>query len=120
MTDYMRSVNPPSYFHDGLDFGHSEVGYSPVYAIHEGTVKKVAYDSGLGWFIWVISPDKYVEIYQEGFNNKSDIYVKTGQKTWLKSVKQTTFIYFKKRNKKSASADALLFGSMINPVDRFL
>lgn len=60
--------------------GDSEVGYSPVYAIHEGTVKKVAYDSGLGWFIWVISPDKYVEIYQEGFNNKSDIYVKAGQK----------------------------------------
>ena len=26
MTDYMRSVNPPSYFHDGWDFGHSEVG----------------------------------------------------------------------------------------------
>ncbi|MCI6761354.1 MAG: M23 family metallopeptidase [Lactobacillus amylovorus] len=80
MTDYMRSVNPPSYFHDGWDFGHSEGGYSPVYAIHEGTVTKVAYDSGLGWFIWVISPDKYVEIYQEGFNNKSDIYVKAGQK----------------------------------------
>ena len=60
--------------------GDSEVGYSPVYAIHEGTVTKVAYDSGLGWFIWVISPDKYVEIYQEGFNNKSDIYVKAGQK----------------------------------------
>lgn len=80
MTDYMRSVNPPSYFHDGWDFGHSEVGYSPVYAIHEGTVKKVAYDSGLGWFIWVISPDKYVEIYQKGFNNKSDIYIKAGQK----------------------------------------
>ncbi len=51
MTDYMRSVNPPSYFHDGWDFGHSEVGYSPVYAIHEGTVKKVAYGIGLGWFI---------------------------------------------------------------------
>lgn len=80
ITDYMRSINPPSYFHDGWDFGHSEVGYSPVYAIHEGTVKKVAYGSGLGWFIWVISPDKYVEVYQEGFNKKSDIYVKTGQK----------------------------------------
>ncbi|MDH5099626.1 M23 family metallopeptidase [Lactobacillus kefiranofaciens] len=80
MTDYLRSVNPPSYFHDGWDFGHSEVGYSPVYAIHAGKVKKVAYGSGLGWFIWVISPDKYVEIYQEGFNKKSDIYVKKGQK----------------------------------------
>lgn len=80
MSDYLRSVNPPSYFHDGWDFGHSEVGYSPVYAIHAGKVKKVAYGSGLGWFIWVISPDKYVEIYQEGFNKKSDIYVKKGQK----------------------------------------
>lgn len=80
MTDYLRSVNPPSYFHDGWSFGHSKVGYSPVYAIHPGTVKKVAYANGLGWFIWVISPDKYVEIYQEGFNKKSDIYVKTGQK----------------------------------------
>lgn len=80
MTDYMRFVNPPSYFHDGWDFGHSEVGYSPVYAIYEDTVKKIAYGSGLGWFIWVISPNKYVEIYQEGFNNKSDIYIKAGQK----------------------------------------
>ena len=80
MTDYMRFVNPPSYFHDGWDFGHSEVGYSPVYAIYENTVKKVAYGSGLGWFIGVISPDKYVEIYQEGFNNKSDVYIKAGQK----------------------------------------
>lgn len=80
MTNYLRSVNPPSYFHDGWDFGHSEVGYSPVYAIHPGTVKKVGYANGLGWFIWVISPDKYVEIYQEGFTKKRDIYVKTGQK----------------------------------------
>ena len=48
--------------------GDSEVGYSPVYANYEGTVKKVAYGSGLGWFIWVISPDKYVEIYQDRTN----------------------------------------------------
>lgn len=83
MTNYLRSTNPPSYFHDGWDFGHSEVGYSPVYAIHAGTVKKVAYGNGMGWFIWVISPDKYVEVYQEGFTKKKDIYVKTGQKIKL-------------------------------------
>ena len=41
MTDYMRSVNPPSYFHDGWDFGHSEVGYSPVYTIHEVQLRKL-------------------------------------------------------------------------------
>ena len=59
MTDYMRSVNPPSYFHDGLDFGHSEVGYSPVYAIHEGTVKKVAYDYFCtGHYAMVVRPEK--------------------------------------------------------------
>lgn len=80
MTDYMRSSNPPYYFHDGWDFGYSEVGRSNVYAIHAGTVKKVAYGSGLGWFIWVISPDKYVEVYQEGFTKKKDIYIKKGQK----------------------------------------
>ncbi|GFP09640.1 hypothetical protein [Lactobacillus helveticus] len=40
MTDYLRSSNPPSYFHDGWDFGYSEVGRSTVYAIHAGTVKK--------------------------------------------------------------------------------
>lgn len=74
MTDYMRSVNPPSYFHDGW------LRSWLLTCLRYCTVKKVAYDSGLGWFIWVISPDKYVEIYQEGFNNKSDIYVKTGQK----------------------------------------
>lgn len=43
-------------------------------------LKKVAYDSGLGCFIWFVSPDKYVEVYQEGFTKKKDIYVKTGQK----------------------------------------
>ena len=80
MTDYLRSSNPPSYFHDGWDFGYSEVGRSTVYAIHAGTVKKVAYDSGLGCFIWFVSPDKYIEVYQEGFTKKKDIYVKTGQK----------------------------------------
>lgn len=47
MTDYLCSTNPPSYFHDDWDFGHSEVGYFTVYAIHAGTVKKVAYGSGL-------------------------------------------------------------------------
>lgn len=83
ITNYLRSTNPVSYFHDGWDFGFSEVGHSNVYAIHEGTVKKVAYGNGLGWFVWVISPDNYVEIYQEGFNKKSDIKVKTGQKIKL-------------------------------------
>lgn len=83
ITNYMRSTTPPSYFHDGWDFGFSEVGHSNVYAIHQGTVKKVAYGNGLGWFIWVISPDNYVEVYQEGFNKKKDIYVKTGQKIKL-------------------------------------
>ncbi|MFC2694085.1 MAG: M23 family metallopeptidase, partial [Lactobacillus crispatus] len=83
ITNYMRSTTPPSYFHDGWGFGFSEVGHSNVYAIHQGTVKKVAYGNGLGWFIWVISPDNYVEVYQEGFNKKKDIYVKTGQKIKL-------------------------------------
>lgn len=83
ITNYMRSTTPPSYFHDGWDFGFSEVGHSNVYAIHQGTVKKVAYGNGLGWFIWVISPDNYVEVYQEGFNKKKDIYVKTDQKIKL-------------------------------------
>lgn len=79
-TDYARSLSPLSYFHDGWDFGWGEVGHSTVKAIHPGTVKEVAYGSGLGWFVWVVSPDKYVEIYQEGFNKKSDIKVKAGQK----------------------------------------
>ena len=85
-TNYLRSIKPKSYFHDGWDFGWSEVGHSTVKAIHPGTVQKVAYANGLGWFVWVISPDNYVEIYQEGFKHKKDIsvkpgkYVKTGQK----------------------------------------
>lgn len=78
-TDYARSVNPLSYFHDGWDFGWCEVGHSTVKAIHPSTVKQVAYGSGLGWYVWVVSPDKYVQIYQEGFNKKSDIAVKEGQ-----------------------------------------
>lgn len=80
ITDYIRSYNPLSYFHDGWDFGISEVGKNAtVKAIHPGTVKKVAYGNGLGWFVWVTSPDKYVEIYQEGFASKNDIKVKAGQ-----------------------------------------
>lgn len=80
ITDYARSLNPLSYFHDGWDFGVSEVGKnSTVKAIHPGTVKEVNYGNGLGWFVWVVSDDKYVEIYQEGFNSKNDISVKPGQ-----------------------------------------
>ncbi|MBD5431866.1 MAG: M23 family metallopeptidase [Lactobacillus sp.] len=78
-TDYARSLKPLSYFHDGWDFGWGEVGKSTVKAVHEGTVEKVAYGNGLGWFVWVISPDNYVQIYQEGFNKKKDISVKPGQ-----------------------------------------
>lgn len=80
MTDYARSLSPLSYFHDGWDFGFSEVGHSTVKAIHPGTVKEVRQAPGLGWYVWVISPDKYVEIYQEGFNSRKDITVKPGQK----------------------------------------
>lgn len=79
ITDYARCLNPLSYFHDGWDFGWGEVGRSTVKAIHPGKVKEVAYGNGLGWFVWVVSPDKYVEIYQEGFNKKKDISVKAGQ-----------------------------------------
>ncbi len=80
ITDYARCLNPLSYFHDGWDFGVSEVGRkATVKAIHPGTVKQVSYGNGLGWFVWVVSDDKYVEIYQEGFNSKKDISVKPGQ-----------------------------------------
>lgn len=84
-TDVCRRVYPKkSYFHDGWDFGWSEVGNkAAVLAIHPGTVKKVAYCTGLGWYIWVVSPDGYVEVYQEGFANRSDITVKAGQKVKL-------------------------------------
>lgn len=78
-TNYARSYNPLSYFHDGWDFGWSEVGHSTVKAVHPGKVVKVAYGNGLGWFIWIESPDKYVEIYQEGFKRKKDIKVKQGK-----------------------------------------
>lgn len=84
-TDVLRRYYPSkSYFHDGWDFGWGEVGKSAkVLAVHYGTVKKVDYCYGLGWFIWVVSDDGYVEIYQEGFNFKSDIFVKKGQKIKL-------------------------------------
>lgn len=79
-TNYLRSLKPKSYFHDGWDFGWGEVGHSTVRAIHPGIVQKVAYGNGLGWFVWVVSPDNYVAIYQEGFKHKKDIKVKAGQK----------------------------------------
>lgn len=79
ITGYKRCSHPKSYFHDGWDFGHSQVGYSRVNAVHQGTVYRVAYGNGLGWFVWVVSKDNYVEIYQEGFKHKKDIRVKPGQ-----------------------------------------
>ncbi len=82
-TDFLRRIKPKSYFHDGFDFGFSEVGHKPVYAVHAGTVHKVKYRPGMGLYVWVISPDGYVEIYQEGFLSITDIYVKKGQKVKL-------------------------------------
>lgn len=83
-TDVIRRVYPSkSYFHDGYDFGFSEVGHSSVYAVHAGTVHRVKYAPGLGLYIWIISDDGYVEVYQEGFLSITDIYVKKGQKVKL-------------------------------------
>lgn len=78
-TDILRRIKPKSYFHDGYDFGFSEVGHSPVLAVHAGIVHRIHYRAGMGLYVWVISPDGYVEIYQEGFLNNYDIYVKKGQ-----------------------------------------
>lgn len=78
-TDILRRPKSNSYFHDGYDFGFSEVGHSPVFAIHEGTVEKVKFRPGMGLYVWIISKDGYVEVYQEGFLNDTDIYVKKGQ-----------------------------------------
>lgn len=80
-TDVIRRYYPTkSYFHDGYDFGFSEVEHSTVYAVHAGTVHKVKYAPGLGLYVWVISKDGYVEIYQEGFLSITDIYVKKAKK----------------------------------------
>lgn len=78
-TDVLRRYKPKSYFHDGYDFGFSEVGHSAVLAVHSGVVHRVHYRAGMGLYVWVISKDGYVEIYQEGFLNNYDIYVKKGQ-----------------------------------------
>ncbi|KRL90603.1 M23 family metallopeptidase [Lactobacillus kalixensis] len=79
ITDVLRRTKPKSYFHDGYDFGFSEVGHSPVLAIHAGTVHKVKFREGLGLYVWIISKDGYVQVYQEGFLSITDIYVKKGQ-----------------------------------------
>jgi murein DD-endopeptidase len=78
-TDVQRRFNPPSYFHDGYDFGYSEVGHKAVLAVHPGVVHRVKFRAGMGLYVWVISKDGYVEIYQEGFVNDFNIYVKKGQ-----------------------------------------
>lgn len=83
-TDILRRVYPSkSYFHDGYDYGFSEVGHSTVLAVHAGVVKRVHYRAGMGLYIWVISDDGYVEVYQEGFLSITDIYVKKGQRVKL-------------------------------------
>ncbi|GFZ27671.1 M23 family metallopeptidase [Lactobacillus corticis] len=84
-TKYLRRLYPTkSYWHDGWDFGFSQVGQnSKVLAVHAGRVHKVGYAAGIGYYIWVISDDGYVEVYQEGFADLSSITVKKGQKVKL-------------------------------------
>ena len=64
-------------FHDGFDFDASRYNGNCL-AVHPGTVHKIGADLGW-WYVWVQSPDGYNEVYQEGFNNRSDIYVGEGQ-----------------------------------------
>lgn len=67
-------------FHDGFDWSFGMNGVhsgSTVKAIHDGTVKSVAYAAGLDYYVWVASDDGYNEVYQETFD-KSDIKVKEG------------------------------------------
>lgn len=64
-------------FHDGFDFGAGRYNGN-VLSVHPGTVKAIGADLGW-WYVWVQSPDGYSEIYQEGFNSASDIYVHVGQ-----------------------------------------
>ena len=78
-TDVLRRTKPKSYFHDGYDFGFSEVGHSSVLAVHSGKVHRVHFRPGMGLYVWVISKDGYVQVYQEGFLSITDIYVKKGQ-----------------------------------------
>lgn len=80
-TDYVRAAySADANFHDGWDYGFSEMGLgSDILAIHAGKVHKIDYRPGMGWYIWVISPDGYVEIYQECFNFRYEILVKPGQ-----------------------------------------
>lgn len=68
------------YFHDGFDWSFGLNGVhagSKVLAIHDGTVKTVAYAAGLDWYVWVEGSDGYNVVYQETFN-QSDIKVKEG------------------------------------------
>ncbi len=64
-------------FHDGWDFQSASWGGQAVTAIHDGTVYKVGNEVGW-WYVWVKSSDGYSEIYQEGFNSRSDISVNEG------------------------------------------
>lgn len=67
-------------FHDGFDWSFGMNGVhagSTVKAVHDGTVKTVAYAEGLDEYVWVQSDDGYNEVYQETFD-KSDIKVKEG------------------------------------------
>lgn len=70
ITGFRRSNHPVSYFHDGWDFSHSQAGYSPVHAIHQGTVYRVAYGNGLGWFVWVVSKDIMLKFTKKVLNVK--------------------------------------------------
>lgn len=73
-TGYSRGSGD---FHDGWDFQSASWGGQDVVAVHDGTVYKVGNEVGW-WYVWVKSSDGYNEIYQEGFNSRSDISVSEG------------------------------------------
>ncbi|MDO4912297.1 MAG: M23 family metallopeptidase [Lactobacillus sp.] len=80
-TGYARDhKGKPTYWHDGWDFGWGEVGKNAsVLCVHSGVVHKVGWAPGIGNYIWIISKDGYVTVYQEAFINMTDIIVKKGQ-----------------------------------------
>lgn len=84
MGSQLFGVNPGGEFrlngfHDGLDFGSIDHPGTQVHAIHSGTIVRVAYGSGLDWYV-LEDTGEYLIVYQEAFSSRSQITVHPGQK----------------------------------------
>ena len=128
MGSQLFGVNPGGEFrlngfHDGLDFGSIDHPGTQVHAIHSGTIVRVAYGSGLDWYV-VEDTGEYLVVYQEAFSHRGNITVQPGQKIQVGDVignRDTSHVHIgitRQHNFSRALAKSFINdGTWLNPLE---